>query len=55
VIKIRASYSTQEEKEKLLKDMEGLEYFKIVKEPKRRHTSKEGSNYQSVYINLSDK
>jgi hypothetical protein len=55
MIRIRVSYSTQEEKEKLLKDMEGLRYFKMIKEPKRRHASKEGNEYQSVYINLADK
>ncbi|MHC1720838.1 MAG: hypothetical protein AB9844_09320 [Clostridiaceae bacterium] len=53
MIKIKVSYGSVEEKESILKDMEGLKYLKVTGWPKKEHPGKGKSTYSNIYLELS--
>jgi len=55
LVELRASYGSQEEKEKLLKILEQQDYLKVVTWPKKEYPGKGKSPNSKIYLELSVK
>ena len=55
MIKLCVSFSSQEEKDKLLRDMKDLKLLKVNQWPKKEYPGKGKSPYSKIYLELSNK